>query len=299
MRKLLSTLALGSLVLAGCTTQSATSPLIYPIKIDGIPVRHFDWDSRLPYVGGVLWRNVRPKTFRLSPKTAVHRATTAFGFWHTISKLTQIIYVQSTGTVGGAAGNQSSAYLVEFVGSSAGQALGPYAPKPPLVAYTVVSVNGRTGHVQVETSGIAHGVVRGGRILRTVYPEPSWAKVVRKVSPCRYPTLISLAGSYPPLRGYADSVWRDGSVAEYQYKIWDPLYVFSGTQNGDSFIATCVQYATTVSVLEEWNINGVRPSPRRIGRIDITYIRGSSVSFTSSSGVRGAYNLITRKWSFR
>ena len=294
MKRMGIAVALLAIVSGGCGTYQAavntsTHAWSFPKSFQGVPVHRIAWNEKLPYLYPQPWRIVAPKTFTVSPTTAVKKAAQ---YGHIGWRLANLVYVQPAGLVGGNTGSPPSVYLVELVGANLGGNYGgPDMPKPPTLQFAVVSVNGRTGAVSTLTGGEVHGVVRGGRVLHLL-PEPASAKLVAEVPRGKYPDLIGLAGTNLP--SVATSVWHDGSVAEYGV-VWDPLYVFTQSESTTSYISTNVNYATSWTLYFKYNKQYA--CPRKIGKLYIIGIKGSTVAFKSTLGT-GTFDLSTHRWSF-
>ncbi len=124
-------------------------------------------------------------------------------------------------------------------------------------------------------------------------PEPAWAAAIAEV-----PAEARVDG--PPILRAAASVWRDGSISEHGAVLWDPYFVWtaSGTPTDavQPVIGTYVENATSPDVAA--GADAAYPCPRDIGVLSITAILGSVVSFASTDGVSGTFNLASHEWSF-
>lgn len=122
-----------------------------------------------------------------------------------------------------------------------------------------------------------------------MYGEPAWAKTVRAIP------RDEIVDTVPPLR-HADSVWRDGSVPEKDYTLWDPLFVFTDLEEGGvPVVGTYVMDAQLQSTKDVYE--GIYPAPRAIGPIEITAIDGEVVRFATADGRSGSFNLKTHEWT--
>ncbi len=289
MKKFTVPITLAALLMTGCVaSKSAANLWSFPKSIQGVPVHHITWKEKLPYLYPQPWRIVAPKTFGLRPATAIRKAAE---YWQIGWRLANLVYVQPVGLVGGRTGSPPSVYLVEFVGSNLGlNSAGPDMPKPPTLQFGVVSVNGHTGAAAMLTGGEVHGTVEGGRILR-LSPEPATAMRVAAFLPRRYPQVLGLGGLS---LAQANSVWQDASVAEYG-EVWDPFYVYSIHQGKTSYIGTVLNYATAMNLIAAYD--NQYACPKKIGKLYIVGIKGSTVSFKTSSGLTGAFSLATHQWS--
>ncbi len=99
----------------------------------------------------------------------------------------------------------------------------------------------------------------------------------------------------PKVLAQADSVWLDGSVTEHGCLL-DPLFVFTARNGNTPVIGEYVEDATTATVAARYN--RVYTSPRAIGRLTITAVKGQLVRFRSGAGVTGSFDFDTRIWSF-
>lgn len=286
----LATICLVLAVLSGCGVQpTANSPVTFPRSVQGVPIRHLAWDKTLPYLDPQPWRVVKPKEFRISPAAALEKvASYGIGL-----QLAQLIYAQPAGLLGDGTGNPPAAYLIESIGANLGlNAAGPNMPKPPTLQFEVVAVNGTAGAITPLTGGEVHGVVKGGRQFH-LYPEPAEAKVVRSVPLTNLPRIHGIA--VPETFQGATSVWRDGSIAEYD-EVWLPFYVYSSHQGVTTYIGTVVNDLTELSL--DGDIQQF-PCPKKVGTIHITGVQGTTVSFRTSTGLRGTLSVGTGKWAFK
>jgi hypothetical protein len=99
----------------------------------------------------------------------------------------------------------------------------------------------------------------------------------------------------PKVLAQADSVWLDGSVTEHGCLL-DPLFVFTARNGNTPVIGEYVEDAITATVAARYN--RVYTSPRAIGRLTITGVKGQLVRFRSGTGVTGSFDFDTRTWSF-
>lgn len=123
-------------------------------------------------------------------------------------------------------------------------------------------------------------------------PEPDWAKTVKEIP------LDDLAGGDPTLHG-ATSVWQAGSVPNADVSEWMPFLVYAkpGEKDGHALLGTLVINGTTDQVqqyIHTWTC------PRAVGTITITSVKGptDTVTFTTSSGQAGKFDLATQTWTF-
>lgn len=282
------------LLLSGCVAShpdvyAAPHAWLVPKSFEGVPIQRIAWTANLPYLDAVPWRTVAPKTFTVSPAAAIRKAA-QYGEigW----RLSSLVYIQPAGLVGGHTGSPPSVYLVEFVGANLGSNIaGPDLPNPPTVQFSVFSVNGHTGGISPLTEGEVHGVVRGGRVLH-LWPEPAAARRVVEIPSGKFPHLIGLGAV--SLAG-ADSVWQDGSVAEYG-EVWNPLYVYAMRQGTTTYFGTQLNFATAFPLISEYDRQYA--CPWKIGKLHIVGIKGSTVAFQSGSGRTGSFNRSTHHWSF-
>ena len=296
MKRIGIAVALLAVVLGGCGANQAnlntsTHSWLFPRNFQDVPIHRIAWNEKLPYLYPQPWRIVTPKTFTVSPATAIRKAAQYDQIgW----RLTRLVYIQPAGLVGGNTGNPPSVYLIEFVAPNLGENFGgPDMPKSPTLQFSVLSVNGRTGATMDLTGGeLGHGAVQGGRVLHLL-PEPRSAQLIAEVPRGNYPHLIGLSNVNLP--GLATSVWRDGSIPEYGL-VWDPLYVFSQLEGSTTYITTDLNYATDWTLFFKYDKQYA--CPRKIGKLYIIGIRGSQVVFKTASDLTGSFSLSTHQWSF-
>lgn len=150
--RMLSTAVIVGTLLVGCGGPGKPdnkSAIIthYPTRFHGISVHRVLWSKTLPYteqISPVPWKNLAPKSFAITPESAVSDAARAFPEFGKA----KIIYIQATGIVGQGTGDPRSAYVVEFVGSKDLIPNGQYST-PPTIEYVVVIVDGKTGRAKV------------------------------------------------------------------------------------------------------------------------------------------------------
>ena len=122
-----------------------------------------------------------------------------------------------------------------------------------------------------------------------VYPtqvtsiEPEWAKEIKPLDKNAYVQV--------PIFRHANSVWQLGSVKSSVNGMWTPLYILSS----DSNIRKTTLNGTTddrTKNTKQWN------TPNHIGTITITNISVNKIiSFTSSSGQSGTFDISSEKWT--
>ena len=266
MNKLVSLLIVSSILLAACggqsvkptgSTQSLPGAGTFPPAVAIVagssretPVVRISWNHALPYVSPI-WTAKAPKEYRVSPRTAVLRAVSG------VSKgSVDVIYVQSVGFVGrlsntGGLTKETSAYLVELVGANLSEGLknaaGPNPPKPPVVEYMVVLVNGKTGSSELIESGNAHESDAGPFISRAsaeaIVAEPEWGTTPPKVLSAKLETLAA-ASTQLGSRAAMLTVPNDAMV-------W--VVTLKGTYNPGSCFLSCVPvlYDRVYSVVED------------------------------------------------
>lgn len=122
-----------------------------------------------------------------------------------------------------------------------------------------------------------------------IYHEPAWAAVVHPVQPSQF---VNVANVFQN----ADSLWRDGAVAEDNYTVWSNLYVWTGQSGGQACIGTYVPDAVNPTDAQLYDVE--YPCPRPASHLYITSIAGQLVTFRSATGVSGTFDLGTHTWSF-
>ena len=97
----------------------------------------------------------------------------------------------------------------------------------------------------------------------------------------------------------ATSLWGVASVSNAQETAWSPFYVFTigGYKGGSAALETLVLNTFTDDMNQ---YNHVWLCPRAIGTLTITAVTGPTgiVSFKSSAGQTGTFNLATQAWAF-
>lgn len=123
--------------------------------------------------------------------------------------------------------------------------------------------------------------------------EPAWAKTVRMV-----PAADRTDGPVTLRPSNANSVWLVGSVPE-PGGLWDERYVWTGWGGTPSRpVAVLGVYILNAMDPSVQSLDAVYDCPRLIGSLTITLASPTSVSFTSSSGVRGTFDLDSKVWTF-
>lgn len=151
-RARLACILAAGMMLAGCGSSQGIKTFSYPAAVDGIPVHRVAWDRPLPYVSKPLyipWRTKAPKSYAVSPKSAIIKA---LGTWPHLRTDAKAIYIQPTGLVGGRTGNPASAYVVEFIGPNLGLNGAPTFTKPKL-QFVLSIVYGRSGKADMAVGG--------------------------------------------------------------------------------------------------------------------------------------------------
>ena len=283
MRKLLPLLLAGSMVLAGCGSggpgvkpagraPSGRAVGKFPPAVTmaagssrTTPVVRIAWHDALPY-GARIGVEKPPKAYRISPRAAVLRAVAGVGE-HSVD----VVYVQTAGFVGrlsnaGGVTREPSAYLVELVGANLSQGLknaaGPNPPKPPVVEFMVVLVNGRTGTSELIESGDAHAADAGPYISRASAEAnaaaPEWGTTPPKLLSAKLET-VAAASAQLGSRAAALTIPNDAMV-------W--VLTLKGTYNPAACLATCVPvlYDQVYSVVEDamtgqWYASGYFNAP--------------------------------------
>ncbi|MDA8344584.1 MAG: hypothetical protein M0Z66_03785 [Thermaerobacter sp.] len=281
MNKLAYLLIISSILLAACgfggqsvkpgstlpPSGTATFPPVVAIPAGSsgeTPVVRIWWNHALPYASPA-WTARDPKAYAISPRAAVLKAVSG------VSKNSiDVIYVQPVGFVGrisnaGGITKETSAYLVELVGTnlSPGQtAAGPNPPKPPVVGFTVVLVNGKTGSSELIESGSAHELDLGPYISRAsaeaIAADAEMGTTPPRVLSAKLETLDA-ASTQLGSRAAADTVPNDAMV-------W--VVTLKGTYNPGSCFSSCVPalYDQVYNVVEDamtgqWYSSGLFNAP--------------------------------------
>lgn len=158
---------------------------------------------------------------------------------------------------------------------------------------------------QPQTSSAASsGTAPSTTTLQPMRTEPSWAKLVGKVT---NPTGFSFWRS-------AYSVWEAGSEHNTNYTVWDPIFVYTGLSahgqteqlyqlpSGQSMPTAGTPTISIFANSSQPSIlasQGTWTCPQTIGLITITGVSGSVVSFTSVSNVSGTFELSTHQWNLQ
>ena len=108
---------------------------------------------------------------------------------------------------------------------------------------------------------------------------------------------------WPALERQAPSLWQDGSVYDPGAGCWQAFYVFGQIADPTTHpvapeIDTTVARASTEAVAFYEHNFSLNRCPRAIGNLTITRIAGTTVSFRSSTGVTGTFDLATKTWRF-
>jgi len=122
-----------------------------------------------------------------------------------------------------------------------------------------------------------------------IYPEPAWAKVVHPVLADEF---VNVANTFQN----ADSLWRDGAIPEDNYTVWSNLYVWTGDSGGQAFIGTDVPDAVNPTDAKLYDVQYT--CPRQVPNLYIVSISDKLVTFRSTTGVTGTFDLATHIWSF-
>jgi len=147
----------------------------------------------------------------------------------------------------------------------------------------------REAAMLAKMASLPHDITHLGLSGPPLLPEPSWAATVEEV-----PAINRMDG--PSILRSADSVWQDGSVPEHDASVWDPYFVWSASTPQGPVLGTYVENALSPATAA--SADAVYQCPRSIGQLTITDITGSTVTFRSSSGVFGSFDLSTHAWTF-
>ncbi len=229
------------------------------------PIVRIAWNGVLPY-GQSVGTTKPPKAYRISPRAAVLRAVEGVAA-HSVD----VIYMQSVGFAGqlsnaGGVTKEPSAYLVELVGADLSQGLknaaGPHPPKPPVVEFIILLVNGRTGTSELIESGNAHEADAGPYISRAsaeaIVAQPEWGTTPPKLLSAKLET-VAAASAQLGSRAAALTIPNHAMV-------W--VLTLKGTYNPAACFVTCVPvlYDQVYSVVEDamtgqWYASGYFNAP--------------------------------------
>ena len=174
--------------------------------------------------------------------------------------------------------------------------------RPTTVAFALAFTVAACGSSPIATTTPPVAPTAQAAVPPSPVPLPSPA-LGTTASPCASLAGSGVVGPIPPgdrvdgpstLR-YADSVWAAGSIAEPNCLV-DPLFIWTAVQGRTPVLGELVENASP-AVAGQYN-RDVFLSPRAVGHLTITAIKGKVVRFRSSSGVTGSFDLDTHAWSF-